>query len=147
MAQNPVNDDDQGNFTNCGSAETKFALQWSPRVLRPGVTVLIDLSWANIASFSHGILCTTIWLQGVSDPIYKDCHDQSCVDAQKAVGKFIPFGCPLPRGFEVNFKKFTYAIQPTIPLPSGKFTALITLENQDKVQILCMKGDAEIIDE
>jgi hypothetical protein len=109
--------------------------------------VVIDLSWANIASFSHGIVCTTIWLQGVSQPVYKDCSDQLCVDAQKLAGKYIVFECPVPRGFEVSVKKFAFTILPTVPLPPGKFTGLITVQNQDQVQIACIKASASHLKE
>jgi len=52
-----------------------------------------------VASFTHGMVCTTVWLKGVTDPIYHDCADQKCVDAQKVVKKFIPFfACPIPQG-------------------------------------------------
>jgi hypothetical protein len=138
---------DYGNVTNCGDKSTKFLLDWSPRVLKPGITVSIDASWTLIDQFSHGDLCATIWLQGVAEPIYKDCHDENCEDAKKAVYPFIQLQCPVPKDFSINFRKFTYKLQPTIPLPSGKFTIHLTIENEKKVQLLCVKGDVEIIDE
>jgi hypothetical protein len=143
MTQN----DDSGSLVNCGDNSTKFGVTWSPRVLRPGVTLTLDVSWVTIGQFSHGNLCATIWLQGVEEPIFKDCHDQKCEDAKKAALPYLPISCPVPKGFEINFKKLTYTLQPTIPLPSGKFSLLVSLHNENSVQLLCAKGDVEIIDE
>jgi hypothetical protein len=140
-------DEDRGNLTNCGDKATDFLLAWSPSILRPGITVSIDASWTTVATFAHGDLCITIWLQGVDDPIYKDCHDQNCEDAKKAIGRYMPIQCPIPKGFQVNFKKLTYTLLPTIPLPSGKFRLRCELKNQDSVQLLCAEGKVEIIDE
>jgi hypothetical protein len=144
---NGQNDPDHGNFTNCGKAETNFHINWTPRVLKPGVTVTLSASWTVVKSFSHGDLCITIWLQGVQDPIYKDCHDQKCEDARKAILPYFPLPCPVPAGLPVKFPKFEYTLQPTIPLPSGKFTIHLTLTNEDKYELLCAHGDVEIIDE
>lgn len=138
---------DYGNLTNCGSKSTNFLVDWTPRVLKPGITVTFDASWTLVEQFSHGNLCITIWLQGVEDPIYEDCHDQNCEDVQKAVASLVKLACPVPKDFSVNFRKLTYEILPTIPLPSGKFSAHLTFENENKVQLLCAKGDVEIVDE
>jgi hypothetical protein len=140
-------DEDAGNLTNCGDKSTNFLLNWSPRILKPGVTMTLDVSWTAVASFAHGDLCVTIWLQGVEEPIYKDCHDQDCDSAKKAIGRYLPIQCPLPQDFQVNFRKLTYTIEPTIPLPSGKFKLRVDLKNEDKKQLLCAEGNVEIIDE
>ena len=45
------------------------------------------------------MVCVSVWLQGIPQPIYQDCRDQQCVDAQKVVKKFVPqFQCPIPEG-------------------------------------------------
>ena len=52
-----------------------------------------------VKSFSHGTVCATVWLKDVPDPIYHDCSDQRCTDAQKMLKKFMPhLQCPIPEG-------------------------------------------------
>jgi len=52
-----------------------------------------------VESFVHGVVCVTIWLKDVPDPIYQDCRDQQCTDAQKIAKKLIPsFQCPIQKG-------------------------------------------------
>lgn len=145
--QNRV-DDDTGRFVSCGPKESNFVLDWTPRVLRPGVQLTIDFKFNMIKSFSHGMVCVSVWLKGVSDPIYHDCRDQQCVDAQKAVKKFIPsFSCPIREGFSASFTKMPYKVQPTMPLPSGSFRIAANITNEDKQLVFCADGEIEINDE
>lgn len=140
--------DDTGRFVNCGPKESEFVLDWTPRVLRPGVTLTLDISMKAIKSFTHGQVCVTIWLKDIPQPIYHDCRDQQCVDAQKVVKKFVPqFRCPLPEGFSVKFTKMPYTVLPTIPLPSGSFRIAANVTNQDNQLLFCVDGEVEINDQ
>jgi len=53
--------------------------------------------------FDHGMICITVWLKDVPDPIYRDCQDQECSAGEKVVKKFLPgFHCPIPQGCMYN---------------------------------------------
>ena len=45
------------------------------------------------------MVCLTIWLKNIQDPIYHDCQDQQCAGGEKVIKKFVPsFQCPIPEG-------------------------------------------------
>jgi len=141
MSQDP----DQGSLTSCGPKESNFLLQWSPRVLQTGIVLVLDATFNLVDSFDHGLLTVSVWLKGVPDPIFQDSADQKCADAAKAAGKFLPgFHCPLPKGYGISLRKFSFPIDPTLPLPAGNFHANVTIMNQNNVLLLCFFGDIEI---
>lgn len=128
--------------------ESEFVFDWTPRVLRPGVTLTLDISMKMIKSFAHGMVCISIWLKGVPQPIYQDCRDQQCFDAQKIVKKFVPqFQCPIPEGFSISFSKMPYTLEPTMPFPSGTFRLAANATNQDGELLFCVEGEVEVNDE
>jgi hypothetical protein len=69
-----------------------------------------------------------------------------CTDFEKVVQKFLPnLTCPIPKGFAV-IKTMPFPLDPTIPLPAGKYQLKAEVWNEDETHILCIKGDVEIDD-
>jgi hypothetical protein len=139
---------DDGSLKNCGPPESEAVFHWSPRVLKVATSVIFDVGLKLIEEFSAGTLCATVWLQGVPDPIYQDCHEEKCEDALNVLKKFLPgLECPVPKGYGFSVNKFKYYIPPSVPLPAGKFKVNANFTSDSKKLLLCFAGDIEIQDD
>jgi hypothetical protein len=146
--ENQINDD-VGELTSCNSS-IKFHLTWTPRIFRTGQNYLINATVQSVATFNHGDLCVYVWLDDLPNPIYQQCGDQQCTDAQQFVKKYLPLPCPIPgdsRLPPITVKNHKFYMDPSIPIIAGNFKIKVELKNENNQQILCAEGNVQAEDD
>jgi len=140
--------EDKGRITSClGVANNTVMVEWTPRVIRMGETVVFNASLNLPDSFLHGKMCLNVYLDDIPDPIFSECSEQHCDQFVKFVQQYLPqLTCPLPKGVDVK-RTLPFVVRPTMPLPAGKYFSKVEMWNENNIQVMCAEGKAEINDE
>jgi len=151
MAQSALVQGKQGNTGRVipcmGSTNKTLDFHWTPRVLKVGRTIHLTYDITIPETFSHGVICSYLWLDDYEDPIYENCNLQQCIQFLSAgIPLFPDLTCPVPKGYR-STETLPFKIAPTTPLPAGKFRGKSVIKNQDDKFILCLEFEIEVEDD
>jgi hypothetical protein len=140
-------ENDIGELKSCNSS-IKFHVTWTPRIFRTGQNYLINATAQSVATFNHGEMCVNVWLDDLPNPIYQQCSDEQCTDAQQFMKKYLPIPCPIPGNIpSISVKNRKFYMDPSIPIIAGNFKIRAELKNEFNQQILCVEGNVQAEDD
>jgi len=141
-------DEDIGYLVPCmGQSNKSIDLHWTPRVLKTGRTIVFTHNVTAPEQFTHGIVCAYVWVEGSEEPIYSDCRDQRCTQFLPLGRQFAPsLTCPIPKGYH-HEGQTSWTMQPTTPLPAGKFRVKAVVKNEEDKLVICIEAMIEVADD
>jgi len=142
------NKEDTGYLEPCmGLTNKSLDVHWTPRILQIGRTIVVTHDITVPEQFSHGTVCVYAWVEGSEEPIYEDCRDQLCTQFLPIGRQFAPeLNCPIPKGYH-HAGQTKWTIEPTTPIPAGKFRVKAVVNNEDQKLVICVEAKIEVDDD